>query len=706
MPHTPRGQQSGSSRRRRKVCRRRNLERVPSEFWDSLSSVLSIDVSCNKLREFPLDVLEATHLRELNVASNRISALPSQLIRLTTLRILYLSLNTLSALPELVFRLPSLTELFASHCGIAALEIPSEGRVAPLEVLDLTDNRIAALPHSIGMLRKLRVLHLDKNKLHDLPDELSNATHLTELRAAENGLRKLHSSTVRWTRLERLELYENKLKALPTTWFDGRAPAPPILHMQLQKNRFEELPVSFFQAMNGLVSLDLSENHLKFLPASISSATHLESLYLGGNQLLALPPVVGLLESLIFLDVSRNRLSKLPDLTGCTRLNALTFGFNPLATFPSELPPSLSELHMSGCGCKVLPHYKLPKLEAFMVACNQLTFADFRNTIDPDRIQYIDISHNKLTALPQGMFSARDDCALELDFSHNLFALAVNDPALVKPASCEPRLRVGMSEMQGRRDGMEDVVCILGDITGDGTTDLIAVYDGHGGADVATLASRAVAQCLKETLTSTSGADAETIVVECLQRTNRLFENQTPTTMQGSTVLLGLFVGAPPNRTLHCINIGDSRAVLCRGGKAVRLSYDHKPLLEEEYARVTGAGGFISQEGSIQGIVSVSRALGDYPLRPYVTDEPRCSRWELRPEDEFAIFACDGLWDVVSDKDAVRIAREALSKGQDPSSVSLLLRDWAYLSGSADNISVIVAVINDPIQQATAAAVK
>jgi hypothetical protein len=50
---------------------------------------------------------------------------------------------------------------------------------------------------------------------------------------------------------------------------------------------------------------------------------------------------------------------------------------------------------------------------------------------------------------------------------------------------------------------------------------------------------------------------------------------------------------------------------------------------------------------------------------------------------------------VVSDDDAVRIAREALAKpGASPATVSLLLRDWAYLSGSADNISVIVGVIN------------
>lgn len=42
--------------------------------------------------------------------------------------------------------------------------------------------------------------------------------------------------------------------------------------------------------------------------------------------------------------------------------------------------------------------------------------------------------------------------------------------------------------------------------------------------------------------------------------------------------------------TLWCANVGDSRAVLCRGGKARRLSEDHKPERRDERKRVEAAG--------------------------------------------------------------------------------------------------------------------
>lgn len=46
-------------------------------------------------------------------------------------------------------------------------------------------------------------------------------------------------------------------------------------------------------------------------------------------------------------------------------------------------------------------------------------------------------------------------------------------------------------------------------------------------------------------------------------------------------------------RVLYTANVGDARIVLCRGGKALRLSYDHKGSDENEGRRVANAGGLI-----------------------------------------------------------------------------------------------------------------
>lgn len=57
-------------------------------------------------------------------------------------------------------------------------------------------------------------------------------------------------------------------------------------------------------------------------------------------------------------------------------------------------------------------------------------------------------------------------------------------------------------------------------------------------------------------------------------------------------------------RVLYTANVGDARAVLCRAGKAVRLTYDHKGSDSQEAKRITDAGGFVMNNrvnGEYQG---------------------------------------------------------------------------------------------------------
>lgn len=63
--------------------------------------------------------------------------------------------------------------------------------------------------------------------------------------------------------------------------------------------------------------------------------------------------------------------------------------------------------------------------------------------------------------------------------------------------------------------------------------------------------------------------------------------------------------------TYYVANIGDSRAVLCRGGQPLPLSIDHKPDLTEERNRIEKAGGFV-KEGRVNGTLSLSRSFGDF----------------------------------------------------------------------------------------------
>jgi protein phosphatase 1G len=68
-------------------------------------------------------------------------------------------------------------------------------------------------------------------------------------------------------------------------------------------------------------------------------------------------------------------------------------------------------------------------------------------------------------------------------------------------------------------------------------------------------------------------------------------------------------------KMLHTANAGDSRAILCRGGKGIRLTVDHKPTLPEETKRIKAAGGVVTPNKRVNGTLAVSRALGDHFLK-------------------------------------------------------------------------------------------
>jgi protein phosphatase 2C len=93
----------------------------------------------------------------------------------------------------------------------------------------------------------------------------------------------------------------------------------------------------------------------------------------------------------------------------------------------------------------------------------------------------------------------------------------------------------------------------------------------------------------------------------------------------------------------------------------------------------------------VNGILAVSRALGDYYLHPFLSAEPDLFPPLVLTDDcEFVIFACDGVWDTLSDDLAVAIVRDSLQSGLDVHRAADRLRDLAYLNLSADNVSVVV----------------
>lgn len=166
------------------------------------------------------------------------------------------------------------------------------------------------------------------------------------------------------------------------------------------------------------------------------------------------------------------------------------------------------------------------------------------------------------------------------------------------------------------------------------------------------------------------------------------------TDMSGTTAVIAILDG----ELLIIGNVGDSRAVMGdQKGSTIPLSFDHKPNQLKERRRIKEAGGFITFTGvwRVAGILATSRALGDFPLkepRKLVTAEPDVLTFSLRDHKaHFVILATDGLWDVVSNEEAVAFIGSHINE-PDYGAKSLSL--MAYHRGSQDNITTIVLNIS------------
>ena len=103
------------------------------------------------------------------------------------------------------------------------------------------------------------------------------------------------------------------------------------------------------------------------------------------------------------------------------------------------------------------------------------------------------------------------------------------------------------------------------------------------------------------------------------------------------------------------------------------------------------------------GDVAVSRALGDCQYSPFVSIQPydNPEQKDMEPfilyQGDFLIVGCDGVWDEVSDLEAVSFVHNFIENGGSKEHAAAALRDFTFSLGSKDNISVIIVFYEDII---------
>ena len=285
-------------------------------------------------------------------------------------------------------------------------------------------------------------------------------------------------------------------------------------------------------------------------------------------------------------------------------------------------------------------------------------------------------------------------------------------------------LIAGAGRTRGNRPYMEDVDFVYQNIEVNKKQNLsiFGVLDGHGGIEC----SRYVGDEMPAKIISfmKNGNQPEEALHNSFLDIDKDFLKGYSNAGSTANCLLYDF----KSNIAHIANTGDTRAVLCRSGKAIDLTMDRKATDPEEIARIIKEGGFVSK-GRVMGSLAVSRAIGDSQLKNIskkgriLIPDPEITKYKPKMcivdndiadnadnafndgicKDEFIIIATDGLWDVLTSQAAIDLARDYLQKndllndGIDEKTMSTSLSkiantiaDRAVAMGSQDNVTVMI----------------
>ncbi|XP_010535496.1 PREDICTED: probable protein phosphatase 2C 9 isoform X2 [Tarenaya hassleriana] len=213
---------------------------------------------------------------------------------------------------------------------------------------------------------------------------------------------------------------------------------------------------------------------------------------------------------------------------------------------------------------------------------------------------------------------------------------------------------------------------------------LFAIFDGHMGDSVpAYLQKHLFSNILKE---GEFWVDPRRSIAKAYEKTDQaILSHGSDLGRGGSTAVTAILING---RKLWVANIGDSRAVLCRGSEAIQMSTDHEPRTER--VSIEDRGGFVSNLPGdvprVNGQLAVSRAFGDKSLKTHLSSEPDIKEVTLDSSTDILVLASDGLWKVMSNQEAVDIARRL----KDPQKGAKELTAEALRRESKDDISCVV----------------
>ena len=236
---------------------------------------------------------------------------------------------------------------------------------------------------------------------------------------------------------------------------------------------------------------------------------------------------------------------------------------------------------------------------------------------------------------------------------------------------------------------------------------VIGVCDGHGGHEISTHVSEVLGDYFITKHIATDNTPQPTKkynsyiidIFDLIQ--NEMNAKHQKSTDQGTTVSIVLLYNHGTKKYITAINSGDSRSMACNKSLiAQSLTKDHKPNYATERKRIESAGGVITSDTNthrINGVLAVSRSLGDFDTKQFIEYRPDIYHYEN--DYHYVLVASDGLWDVLSSDDVNEIILTTIyenptwiTKEVDTKrdNVAAIVAQAAIDKGSEDNITVVI----------------
>jgi len=257
--------------------------------------------------------------------------------------------------------------------------------------------------------------------------------------------------------------------------------------------------------------------------------------------------------------------------------------------------------------------------------------------------------------------------------------------------------------MQGWRDNMEDAHCIILQMETHQNVGFFGIFDGHCGSACSKYCSQNLPKYIDkvQNLEDTNEITNQIITVDNTFM-NDYFGDDGTTAVFSIVETKETEGGVQYN--VRVGNIGDSRSVLGRNGKAISLSEDHKPSNPSEQKRIEEAGGHVSLN-RVRGNLALSRAFGDRSYKVPVEFPPDKQQVTCVPDfmtqtvtsQDFLFIACDGIFegDIFTRETVVEWIDERLKKTDDLALIMAELLDECVFRGSRDNMSAMLIQFKD-----------